>query len=156
MGYESGTEALDSMILYINKLPNVDAGPDDTLYIGDSYSLQGEVLFSNDYYWSTSGDGTFNDETLLDAIYTPGSNDILNGEAELTLNAEPIAPCPQGDEDEVLLTIVEYTAINENINTSRIEVSPNPSSGLITVEGIIPLYNHIELQLYLTYGNLRC
>lgn len=35
--------------------------------------------------WETSGDGTFNDNTILNPTYTPGTNDISTGFAELTL-----------------------------------------------------------------------
>ena len=37
--------------------------------------------------WSTAGDGTFNDVTLPDAIYTPGTQDIANGGVTLTITA---------------------------------------------------------------------
>lgn len=153
-GYESGTETEDSMVLYINHLTEVDAGPNDTLFIGDSYTLQGEVQFSNDYYWTTEGDGTFNDETLLDAIYTPGNNDILNGEVHLTLNANPIEPCPQGDEDEMKLTIIELTGIDKNFQTLMINVSPNPTSGVLSVEGMINSMEIVKLQLYNSIGEI--
>lgn len=34
--------------------------------------------------WSTTGDGAFNDNTLANAVYTPGPNDKLNGSVVLT------------------------------------------------------------------------
>lgn len=37
--------------------------------------------------WTTSGDGTFNNDTILNPVYTPGSNDIINGNVVLTLTA---------------------------------------------------------------------
>ena len=37
--------------------------------------------------WTTSGDGTFDDATLINPVYTPGDQDIENGEAELTFTA---------------------------------------------------------------------
>ena len=37
--------------------------------------------------WTTAGDGTFNDVTIPDAIYTPGAQDIANGGVTLTITA---------------------------------------------------------------------
>ena len=37
--------------------------------------------------WTTSGDGTFDDDALLNATYTPGTGDIGNGLVTLTLTA---------------------------------------------------------------------
>ena len=52
--------------------------------------------------WETSGDGSFVDATILDAVYTPGTNDVINGEVNLTLTIV------DGDgvemSDEMLLT----------------------------------------------------
>ena len=38
--------------------------------------------------WITSGNGTFNNQTILNPIYTPGPNDYLTGSVTLTLTAE--------------------------------------------------------------------
>jgi len=55
--------------------------------------------------WSTSGDGTFDDATKLNAVYTPGTNDIKNGSVTLTLtSAEPTGPC-DATSDNMLVTI---------------------------------------------------
>ena len=37
--------------------------------------------------WTTSGDGIFNDSSLLNPIYTPGPNDSVNGQFTVTLTA---------------------------------------------------------------------
>ena len=43
-GYMPDTMAIDSMTLYLNKLPMVNAGPDDTICFQQSYACQGEVV----------------------------------------------------------------------------------------------------------------
>lgn len=66
--------------------PFVDAGPDGQICIDGTYH---NVFASADYtgsvLWTTAGDGTFDDPMLLDATYTPGTNDITNGSVILTL-----------------------------------------------------------------------
>jgi hypothetical protein len=153
-GYEPGSEAVDSMMLYLNKVPEAYAGPNDTIYSNESYTMQGEVAFSNDIFWTTAGDGTFNDTTLLNAIYTPGSQDILNGEVELTLNANPLYPCTQGDEDEMDLTIIEFTAVNQTNVALKLNVSPNPSKGIVNITGICSNEEDITLQVINSTGKI--
>lgn len=52
--------------------------------------------------WTTSGDGTFESGDQLDAVYTPGENDLLSNEVVLTLNIVDI----DGEEfsDDMVLT----------------------------------------------------
>ena len=133
-GYEPGTMASDSMTLFLNKLPQVNAGPGDTICVQHSYTCQGEVSFSNTYYWTSTGNGSFNDSTLLQAIYTPAYNDTTLGEVTLTLYAEPLYPCTNGNNDELQLQIESCMCITEFTDCIKLNVYPNPSSGLIIVD----------------------
>lgn len=63
------------------------AGADATICEGMDYATE---AFANNYqnlFWETSGDGTFNDINILNTIYTPGTQDYLDGSVILTLNA---------------------------------------------------------------------
>jgi hypothetical protein len=136
-GYEPGSEAVDSMMLYINKNPEAYAGLNDTIYSNESYTLQGQVEFSTEHEWTTSGDGIFNDPFLLDAIYTPGSDDILSCEVELTLTAYPMQACQDIDDDEMTLTIELYSGLElTGTDDLQIKVSPNPATGTVNITGI--------------------
>ncbi len=135
--YILGEEVSDSMVLYINH-STAYAGTDDTICKGESYTLQGEVDFSEETLWTTSGDGTFNDPTSLNAIYIPGFWDDTTGSVTLTLNANPIDPCPLADNDEMELTIDNCSGIEDHDNNMmKIQAVPNPTNGLlkITVKG---------------------
>jgi hypothetical protein len=133
-GYENGNMISDSMILYFNKFPEANAGPDDTICIMESYTCKGEVYFSQEFYWTSSGSGTFNDSTLLDAIYIPAMADTALEEVILTLHAEPLYPCTSWDEDNLSLKIYSCLGIDEFPEKFNLNVYPNPSSGLITVK----------------------
>ena len=54
--------------------------------------------------WSTSGDGTFDDPSLINPSYSAGTMDIENGSVELTLNVHGNAPC--GTFDHVMTLTV--------------------------------------------------
>ena len=81
------------MVITFTYLPTADAGDDGTVCADGTYQLDGAVTHSNVYYWSTAGDGTFDDFTQLDAMYSPGSSDALNKQVTLTLTANAILPC---------------------------------------------------------------
>mgnify|MGYP001555812140 CR=1 FL=1 len=55
--------------------------------------------------WTTSGDGTFDDNTSATAIYTPGAGDITAGTVTLTITTDdPAGPCGAAT-DNMVLTI---------------------------------------------------
>ncbi len=99
------TEATDEMTLVIHAFPTADAGEDAGICQDDTYTLSGAATDYDAVHWATSGDGTFDDATSLDATYSPGSGDISNGLATLTLTAVAMAPCSTDAEDSMLLSI---------------------------------------------------
>jgi hypothetical protein len=64
--------------------PTVFAGPDQTIQDDETVQLDG--VGPDGSTWTTSGDGSFNDDELLNAVYTPGATDISNGSVVLTLS----------------------------------------------------------------------
>ncbi len=63
------------------------AGQDATICEGSTHQLSGSVINSTDINWTSNGDGEFSDETIVDPVYTPGTNDIANGSVLLTITA---------------------------------------------------------------------
>ncbi|MFC2102157.1 T9SS type A sorting domain-containing protein [Bacteroidota bacterium] len=66
-------------------LPEVDAGSDGTVCEGAAYQLNGLASGQDSLIWTTKGDGTFSNDTILNPLYYPGENDILAGEVKLLL-----------------------------------------------------------------------
>ncbi|NVO19586.1 MAG: T9SS type A sorting domain-containing protein [Bacteroidetes bacterium] len=52
---------------------------------GDPVQLHATAANFQTLSWSTSGTGTFNDNTILNPVYTPSSSDIASGTVTLTL-----------------------------------------------------------------------
>lgn len=84
-----------SMILTVNSLPVVDAGVNQSICNTANVSLSGVVSGPvSTGTWTSAGDGSFNNPSLLNATYYPGANDILNGSVVLTLtSSDPAGPC---------------------------------------------------------------
>lgn len=98
-------EAVDEMTLTFRPLPVVDAGADMTICENDTYLTTGAVQNSTNHLWSTSGDGSFEDATMAETIYTPGPNDVAVGQVQLTLSAVSNTTCDTTITDQMLLTI---------------------------------------------------
>lgn len=65
--------------------PTVNAGNDTAVCAGESMQLSGFATNYNSVIWETSGDGSFNDNVILNPLYTPGFDDIQSGSVTLTL-----------------------------------------------------------------------
>jgi hypothetical protein len=77
---------LDFIVLPAPLVLTIWAGPDDKICTGESYQL-GES-YGTDYnqiLWTSSGNGTFDDNTSMHPVYNPGSEDFNAGQAMLTL-----------------------------------------------------------------------
>lgn len=62
-----------------------NAGPNDTVCVSEYVLAYSSPPCAPAYLWETTGDGTFSDTTIIHPVYTPGINDILNGEVDLIL-----------------------------------------------------------------------
>jgi hypothetical protein len=87
-------------------LPYVYAGEDDTVCGTESYQLNGIAEEGATVFWSTSGDGSFSDQTLINPGYFPGYNDIDLGSVVLTLTVTSAPPCSMQASDDVMLTLI--------------------------------------------------
>ncbi len=84
-----------------------------TICNGETYQISAEAENYESLLWSTAGDGSFDDEGILNPVYTPGSSDNENGMVLLTLTAAGT----NGDVSaNIILSINElpFYSINEN------------------------------------------
>jgi hypothetical protein len=79
---------LDNIILPPLMTLTCYAGPDGFTCTENTYQCEGQATSWVSVEWSTSGDGSFDDQSTMNPIYTPGTNDIAEGMVYLTLTAE--------------------------------------------------------------------
>jgi len=101
-------EATDGIILTQAPLPEINAGDDGEMcYADTAYQLQGNVTGTDDFYWITQGDGTFNDTTVENPLYYPGSQEKAQGAAYPGLRLSGDGLCYNTVSDDfMLLSIV--------------------------------------------------
>ncbi|MCB0630171.1 MAG: gliding motility-associated C-terminal domain-containing protein [Saprospiraceae bacterium] len=110
----------EMVIIYTSSSDSADAGPDQEICNGETVQLAGSFSGgATDALWTTDGDGTFSDETALDAIYTPGPNDITTQGAVLTLTTSGNAFCLPASDDMTfrIRTVPNYTVSGTDPST---------------------------------------
>ncbi len=126
----------DGLIAYISHLPLVYAG-EDASYCEDisDILIAGAVVNTEEYEWTTSGNGYFNDPLMLETVYYPGANDIANGSVTLTLTGIAVAPCEDNISNEIEITFlslpdVTFAAIDNFChNSPAYELTEGSPSG---------------------------
>ncbi|MBI2967371.1 MAG: T9SS type A sorting domain-containing protein [Bacteroidetes bacterium] len=120
----------DNMMLTIDQAATASAGVDGTICEGSSYTLSGiRGGSATSSTWSTSGTGTFDDNTLLGAVYTPSAGDISAGTVTLTLTTnDPAGPCLAAS-DNMVLTINLAATVSAGLDATICEGSIYPLSG---------------------------
>ena len=112
-------QSRDDMYITFDIAPIPSAGDDGTTCGNMPYQLDGSAVDNDGVEWSTSGDGSFDDASLLNASYIPGPNDIAAGSANLTLTAYPISPCETPGLDDLTLGVtpraVAYAGRNDSV-----------------------------------------
>ena len=106
---------IDFVILPRDTQLNVSAGFDINICEDESAQLNGYAANQTSIEWSTAGDGTFDDATIVNPIYTPGTQDIANGGTTLTLTAHK--------NSEVLTDDVEIAFISEPVVNGQDEIT---------------------------------
>jgi len=123
----------DDLTLNIFGLPSANAGSDDLICESSSFNISA-TSENGSILWSTSGDGTFNDNTSENPTYTPGDEDVVNGFATLTMTVSN-GSCSDAS-DDLLLTIDKVSEADAGVDasicsTSTFTASANATNGTI-------------------------
>ncbi|MFH2143891.1 MAG: PKD domain-containing protein [Bacteroidota bacterium] len=84
----------DTLILTIERIPSVNAGPNQAVCIGVNYvNLSGTATNVTGVQWTTSGSGTFLNANALNTLYYPSQSDSISGSVVLTLSSTGNVGC---------------------------------------------------------------
>ncbi len=136
---EPCSSSADTVQISFTSPANVNAGSDTAICAGNTISLNGNVSGSSSTgNWTTTGDGTFDNSTSLNAIYNPGVNDISNGSVQLILSSTFNGPC-NAVTDTVLITINGAPSVNagtdqENCSGSSVNIDATTTGFVSSIE----------------------
>ena len=123
VGQDGCVDVTDSMVVSFAPQPIVDAGTDASICEGDSYDLiNSSPSYANGVNpeWTiVSGDGTFDgnvNSNVLEPVYTPGQQDIVDGTVTLRLKLDPIDPCSESISDDVVIEITSAPTVSVTDN----------------------------------------
>ncbi|HIO73173.1 MAG TPA: PKD domain-containing protein, partial [Flavobacteriales bacterium] len=126
-----GTET-DFMVLTINPIVTVDAGPDATICSGSTHTMAGSFGGSaSSITWTTSGSGAFTLATDPTTVYTPSAADILAGTVVLKITTDDpdgAGPC-LATTDLMFLTINSIATTSAGADVTICEGSTNVMAG---------------------------
>jgi hypothetical protein len=154
--------AIDYQSLYIQQLPEADAGADATSC--NEVVLNGSANNESSILWTTNGDGTFENESALSTTYFPGPDDLMNLNVEIELIAFATAPCITETSDALIFTINTPTIVNDQVTDKELttgsvlvltlevlnadpgefswfkdgELIPNQNAAILIVPGVSP------------------
>jgi len=113
-----GQQHIDSALITFHDAPVVFAG-NDTLMMADSAIWLGQATASgfDVLKWSTSGDGTFDSDTLSNPVYKPGTTDLASGEVILHITAS--SACGSAA-DEITITLDPGFSIEGRVHAGNI------------------------------------
>jgi gliding motility-associated-like protein len=104
-GINGCIDATDTRIISWSTPPAAEAGPDASICYDSSYTISGaDTINSSGLIWTSSGDGSFDDDEILEPEYTPGVIDRSNGSVTLYLEAFGYGSC-SSEIDSMILTI---------------------------------------------------
>ncbi len=126
------TNVNDAMVLTIDAAPTANAGSDIEICTPNNAFLNGAFGgAATSASWSTAGDGSFDNASLMNAVYTPGTNDIANGSVVLTLTTDDPAGVCTAASDNLTLTVRSTLPVQPAVITGA------PSSVCPPLNGVV-------------------
>ena len=122
---------IDFVILPTDRNLSINAGLDINLCVDENAQLDGYASNQTSLEWTTEGDGSFSDATIINPIYTPGSQDIANGSVTLTLTGYK--------DTEVMVDDMTITFVEEPVatcETEYVEFDITPFEVSIAIENL--------------------
>lgn len=124
---------IDYVVLPRDRSMTASAGLDMDICEHETAHILGYATNYQSLAWTTSGDGTFDDATIAEPIYTPGTQDIDNGSVTLTLTAT--SSTNSTITDEMTLAIFRAISIENALTDQYYCAVSEPQPVAVTVTG---------------------
>ncbi len=126
-GNETCGSKSDTIIIHFETAIEISAGKDLSLCGEDIVYLDSALVSGTDQvFWSSTGDGAFGDPTAIQTTYSPGLNDIENGNFSLVLQGIGGAVCGNRS-DTIFVSLSQAVEVNVG---SDLDICGNDSINL--------------------------
>ena len=99
------SDVADNVVVTVTAAPTADAGAATGETCSNSdYTAAATATDASSILWTTSGDGSFADDSIEDAVYTPGAGDITAGTVTLTMTVSGNGTCSDVS-DNIIITV---------------------------------------------------
>ncbi|NCA84247.1 MAG: hypothetical protein EOM83_01590, partial [Clostridia bacterium] len=113
---DGGLQSNHDLTVLVNSDPVVNAGNNSSVCANAVLQLNGTSENTIATLWTTSGNGTFANNSALGTTYTPGTLDNVNGQVVLTLTGLPLNPCDDVASDNLVATILRLPVVNTGVD----------------------------------------
>jgi hypothetical protein len=118
-------DATQCITLTILPSATVNAGEDDVICETGTVTLNATAENYDEVFWTTTGDGAFDDPTILTAIYSPGVQDIETGNVTLTVDVTSEFSCDNVSDDlTISIAHLPWVYVGENTTICANESFP--------------------------------
>ncbi len=125
-------------VVVVETTPTLNAGPDQAICEYETVTL-GEATASNvsSVIWTTSGDGAFDNPSIINPTYIPGPQDRIMASFHLTLNAQGSNGQVYSDRATIIITSLPTVSagtnfeINEGVTFQLSEATASNESSVI-------------------------
>lgn len=123
---------LDYISLPAPRIMAGTAGLDVNICSGNDAQILGYAVNHETVEWTTAGDGTFNDNSIVDPIYTPGTQDIANKSVVLTIK---ISGDGETITDDMTVNIFDNITITNALNDMSYCAVSEPQDVAVAIDG---------------------
>lgn len=125
--------ATDTVRIYFSAAPTVSAGSDQTICSDVTATMAATFTLTSGVEWISSGTGTFDDNTLVNAVYSPTVADKAAGSVILTVQSAPYGSCNEVT-DVMTLTINTCTGVTMAGMQEAVTCYPNPATSQVMID----------------------
>ncbi len=94
------------------------------------FQLNAQANTYSQVEWTSSGDGTFNNYTSLNPLYSPGDVELAGGQpVKLTVKAIPISPCSVNAESFIFVNFIHNPTANAGLDAAICQNGTHQLSG---------------------------
>ena len=141
-GCSSSGSVSDTVTYTFGAAIAVNAGPDGSIPDWLTFPITAATSDPGTRLWTTAGDGSFDDPSMLTPIYTPGPNDIMFGAVTLTLTVTgSCGGAPVSDDLQLLILIdTDGDLVPDDVEVSQ-GTDPSDALDYLDTDGdLVPDY----------------